>query len=86
MFIVKVTGTTTSCKECPFRRYYSGGAYECMKAGAHLPEGKEHEIPAWCPLGDYPAIAMQKQEDRIIGLEEMIRDLQNPKRKAKDAA
>lgn len=58
--VLKVTGTTTSCKECCFRRYYSGGVYECIKADTQLPHGKENTIPSWCPLPNWP---IQKEID-----------------------
>jgi hypothetical protein len=52
---LKVTGTTTKCRDCPYRSYYSGGVYNCLKAGdVALPHGEADRIPSWCPLPDWP--------------------------------
>ncbi|MGY3581387.1 hypothetical protein ACVIGB_000544 [Bradyrhizobium sp. USDA 4341] len=64
-FTVKITGTTSSCGECPHREYYSAGVYECTKTGANLPHGQSHAIPDWCPLPDHPAQTIEALRHRI---------------------
>lgn len=54
---MKITGTTNSCRECPYRVYYSGGVYECTKAGdVHIKPAETDTIPDWCPLPNYPIV------------------------------
>lgn len=47
----KIIGLVNSCRDCPNRRYESGGVYQCEKAGGNL-EGN-CSIPDWCPLPNY---------------------------------
>ncbi len=48
--MLKIVQTVQNCKECPNRRYFSGGVYECEKAG-NVPLSREFfAIPEWCPL------------------------------------
>ena len=61
----KILGVVKTCRECPHRRYYSAGAYDCEKAGARLPDTAD--IPEWCPLANHPAY-------RIIELEQQLKD------------
>lgn len=50
--MTKIIGLANSCKDCPERHYYSGGAYECLKVkGSRL--NADSSIPDWCPLTDY---------------------------------
>jgi hypothetical protein len=63
----KILGIVQCCKECPHRRYYSAGIYECSKVNEALP--KDADIPAWCPLPDHPA-------HRLAAAERAMDDLQ----------
>lgn len=52
--VLKVTGTTKSCKKCPHRRYYSDGIHECGLAEIELTRGEKESVPYWCPLQNWP--------------------------------
>ncbi len=50
---MRIIGRVNSCKDCPNRRYGSGGVYECSKVDAPLVDS--NVIPEWCPLPRDPA-------------------------------
>ncbi len=50
---MKIALRVGNCKDCPNRRYYSGGRYTCAAVDAPLPD--DMRFPAWCPLPDDPA-------------------------------
>lgn len=51
--VMKILQSVTTCKECPNRRYYSAGRYECSKMDG-APLSDDCVIPQWCPLSDHP--------------------------------
>lgn len=53
----KIIGLASTCRDCPNRRYESGGVYHCEKVNLCLQANCE--IPDWCPLPNYPAQAAQ---------------------------
>lgn len=65
-----------SCNECPRRRYFSGGQYECAEVGARLQN--DVRIPEWCPLPEHPAnVAARADEHARIGrtiMESLVRE------------
>lgn len=50
----KIVQRVKRCRECPSRRYGSGGRYDCTKAD-DAPLLDIDVLPAWCPLPDDPA-------------------------------
>lgn len=71
---MKIIGLVAKCEDCPNRRYYSGGVYECVAAEAHIPpaESRRGGIPAWCPLADYPASEMSRLESENAALRQQL--------------
>lgn len=52
--MTKIVQTVNTCRECPNKHYYSGGAYECLKVQPSRLNA-DMSIPSWCPLADYSA-------------------------------
>jgi hypothetical protein len=71
---IKVLQLVSCCNDCPRKSYYSGGRSECTEAHTILPLNEGHTMPAWCPLIDYPSVAMAKQAERIAQLENALRE------------
>ena len=60
----KIIGLANTCRECPHRRYESGGVYRCEKVGVDL--DASCAIPDWCPLPNYPAQSAQTAHAHAI--------------------
>lgn len=84
--MTKIIGIANSCKDCSERHYYSGGAYECLKVrGSRL--NADSSIPAWCPLPDHPADAIESlQRDNAALMEDSTAQVQIAKEAVERAA
>lgn len=70
----KIIGLVNTCRECPNRRYESGGVYQCEKVGTDL--DANCPIPDWCPLPNYPTQAIQPSQAVELSDEESARLLE----------
>lgn len=61
--MAKILAIIKTCKECPNRHYYSGGAYECELVHVMIPS--DTYMPSWCPLPNHPAAHIADLEQQL---------------------
>ncbi len=74
--MLKIVQVTTSCKDCPKRRYGSGGQYDCT-AMDNAPLPADCVIPQWCPLPNHPgklAAEAIAKADNTLAVTRQLRD------------
>lgn len=81
--MLKIVQTTSTCKECPQRRYFSGGQYDCC-AMDHAPLPADCVIPAWCPLPDHPGKLAAVADAKARNTLEVVKDLRDALEKGGD--
>lgn len=67
---MKIALRVSSCKECPNRRYYSGGRYNCAAVDAPLPEDMGY--PDWCPLPNDPAQLAARSTEALAAAKRVL--------------